>query len=294
MKAIELIGNTPVVQIPDTNIYVKLEKYNLGGSVKDRAVLYMLEDALKKGLIKEDTVLIEASSGNTGIALAMLGALYQIPVTIVMPDSMSVERRQLMRAYGAEVLLSEGAKGMSGAVAYMEELKKQDPHYLSLGQFDNEANVKAHYETTGVEILKQVPNLDVFVACAGTGGTFSGVAKRLKEEKPQVRTIIGEPSGSAILSGHKPGGHKIQGIGANFVPSILKRELIDDIMLIEDEDAIKETIAFVKQTWVLVGISSGANIALAKRLAKYDPKQVIVTIAPDGGEKYLSVLPFGK
>ena len=205
MKAIELIGNTPVVQIPDTNIYVKLEKYNLGGSVKDRAVLYMLEDAIKKGLIKEDTVLIEASSGNTGIALAMLGALYQIPVTIVMPDSMSVERRQLMRAYGAEVLLSEGAKGMSGAVAYMEELKKQDPHYLSLGQFDNEANVKAHYETTGVEILKQVPNLDVFVACAGTGGTFSGVAKRLKEEKPQVRTIIGEPSGSAILSGHKPG-----------------------------------------------------------------------------------------
>ena len=178
MKAIELIGNTPVVQIPDTNIYVKLEKYNLGGSVKDRAVLYMLEDAIKKGLIKEDTVLIEASSGNTGIALAMLGALYQIPVTIVMPDSMSVERRQLMRAYGAEVLLSEGAKGMSGAVAYMEELKKQDPHYLSLGQFDNEANVKAHYETTGVEILKQVPNLDVFVACAGTGGTFSGVAKR--------------------------------------------------------------------------------------------------------------------
>lgn len=294
MKSIELIGNTPVIQIPNTNIYVKLEKYNLGGSVKDRAVLYMLKDALKKGLIKKDTVLIEATSGNTGIALAMLGALYHVPVKIVMPETMSIERRQLMSAYGAEIVLSDGSKGMSGAITVMESLKKEHQNYLSLGQFDNEANVLAHYETTAVELLKQVPNMDVFVACAGTGGTFSGVAKRLKEEKSHVRTILGEPMKSAVVSGQKAGSHKIQGIGANFIPSILNRDLIDDIMLIDDEEAMQEAIAFAKENGVLVGISSGANIALAKRLAQYDPNQVIVTIAPDGGEKYLSVLPFGK
>lgn len=289
---IKLIGNTPVVRLENTNIYVKLEKFNVGGSIKDRAVLGMLKDAFEKGIIKEDTKLIEATSGNTGIALAMLGAVYHIPVTIIMPESMSEERRKLIKAYGAELILSEGKKGMQGAIDLMKDRMAKDASYLSLGQFDNEANANMHYQTTGVEILKQVPNVDVFVACAGTGGTFTGIARRLKETNPNIRCVIGEPENSALLSGHEAGPHKVQGIGANFIPKILDQSLIDDIMLISDEDALRETTSFAKETGILVGISSGANIALAKRLAAYAPEKIIVTIAPDGGEKYLSVLDF--
>lgn len=289
---LQLIGNTPVVRLENTNIYVKLEKFNVGGSIKDRAVLGMLKDAFEKGIIKEDTKLIEATSGNTGIALAMLGAVYHIPVTIIMPESMSEERRKLIKAYGAELILSEGKKGMQGAIDLMKDRMAKDASYLSLGQFDNEANANMHYQTTGVEILKQVPNVDVFVACAGTGGTFTGIARRLKETNPNIRCVIGEPENSALLSGHEAGPHKVQGIGANFIPKILDQSLIDDIMLISDEDALRETTNFAKETGILVGISSGANIALAKRLAAYAPEKIIVTIAPDGGEKYLSVLDF--
>lgn len=289
---IKLIGNTPVVRLENTNIYVKLEKFNVGGSIKDRAVLGMLKDAFEKGIIKEDTKLIEATSGNTGIALAMLGAVYHIPVTIIMPESMSEERRKLIKAYGAELILSEGKKGMQGAIDLMKDRMAKDASYLTLGQFDNEANANMHYQTTGVEILKQVPNVDVFVACAGTGGTFTGIARRLKETNPDIRCVIGEPENSALLSGHEAGPHKVQGIGANFIPKILDQSLIDDIMLISDEDALRETTNFAKETGILVGISSGANIALAKRLAAYAPEKIIVTIAPDGGEKYLSVLDF--
>lgn len=291
-KTIELIGNTPMYHIEDTNVYVKLEKYNVGGSVKDRAVLGMLQHAIASHQIQEDSVLIEATSGNTGVALAMLGAVYKIPVIILMPETMSIERRQLVKAYGADLILTPGAKGMQGAMDEMESLKSEHPNYISLGQFDNPQNPNIHYETTGKEILDQVPDVDIFVAGIGTGGTFSGVAKRLKEHNPNIQCMAGEPESSAILSGREAGPHKIQGIGANFVPVNFNRELADDIMLISSEDALKETVAFAKETGILVGISSGANIALAKRLSRCYPSKKIVTIAPDGGEKYLSVLTF--
>lgn len=291
-ETIKLIGNTPIIKIEHTNIYVKLEKYNPGGSIKDRAVYGMLKDAFANERITKQTKLIEATSGNTGIALAMMGAIYDIPVTIVMPDTMSEERRNLIRAYGAELILSDGSKGMQGAVDAMQAMMKQDSAYLRLGQFDNLANVRIHYETSGPEIYRQVPDIDLFVCCAGTGGTFSGISKYLKEQNPNIRCVIGEPTNSALLSGHPAGAHKIQGIGANFVPSILDTSLIDDILWIDDEDAFRETVAFAKSTGILVGISSGANIALAKRLSQYYPEDTIVTVAPDGGEKYLSVLEF--
>lgn len=288
-EACKLIGNTPMYHPEHTNIYIKLEKFNPAGSIKDRAVYGMLKDAFAHDLINENTHLIEATSGNTGIALAMLGAIYHLPVTIIMPDSMSMERRQLILAYGAELVLSEGAKGMQGAVDLMNESMQKDRNYLSLKQFDNEANAAIHEQTTGVEILRQVKDVDIFVACAGTGGTFTGVSRALKKANPSIRCVIGEPTNSAVLSGHEAGAHKIQGIGANFIPGILDTSLIDDILLIDDDEALAETRAFGKETGILVGISSGANIALAKRLAKYYPQKKIVTIAPDGGEKYLSV-----
>lgn len=289
-EAIKLIGHTPMYHLQNTNIKIKLEKFNPAGSIKDRAVYGMLEDAFAHQRIDEHTKLIEATSGNTGIALAMLGAIYQIPVTIIMPDSMSVERRQLMQAYGAELVLSEGAKGMQGSVDLMNEYMQNDKAFLSLRQFDNPANADIHERTTGVEILEQAQDTELFVACVGTGGTFTGIARALKKANPKIRCIAGEPTSSALLSGHEAGAHKIQGIGANFIPSILDTSLIDDILLIDDDEAIKETKAFAQETGILVGISSGANIALAKRLSKYYPDKKIVTIAPDGGEKYLSVL----
>ncbi|MEG0841892.1 MAG: cysteine synthase A [Erysipelotrichaceae bacterium] len=294
MEALKLIGNTPMIQLDHKNIFVKLEKFNLGGSIKDRTVLGMIQEAMKENKLNENSVLLEATSGNTGIALAMMGAVYHLKVIIIMPETMSLERRQLVKAYGAELILSPGDKGMNGAIEIMNQLLDENKHYVSLKQFENQANAKIHYETTGVEILKQVPNIDMFVACVGTGGSFSGIAKRLKETNKEIRTIVGEPSESAVLSGMAKGPHKIQGIGAGFIPEVLDRDLIDDIMLIDSEEAIKETLSFVKETGILVGISSGANIALAKRLSERYPDKNIVTIAPDGGEKYLSVLPFGE
>lgn len=292
METLKFIGNTPMYHMENTNIYVKLEKYNAGGSIKDRAVLGMLQHAIETSQVKEDSILIEATSGNTGIALALLGAIYHIPVVIVMPETMSLERRQLIAAYGAKLVLTQGALGMKGSMEEMARLMKEDKRYVALSQFDNPYNPEIHYQTTGKEILAQVPSVTTFVACVGTGGTFSGIAKRLKEKDAAIRCIAGEPESSAILSGQKAGPHKIQGIGANFVPANFDRSLCDDIMLVSDEEAISETIAFAKETGILVGISSGANIALAKRLQHYDPFAVIVTVAPDGGEKYLSVLEF--
>lgn len=292
METLKLIGNTPMYHIEHTNIYVKLEKFNVGGSIKDRAVMGMLQHAMEDGIIKKDSVLIEATSGNTGIALAMLGAVYHIPVKIIMPETMSLERRQMIKAYGADLILSDGAKGMQGSIEEMQRLMKENDHYVSLSQFDNPYNPLIHYETTGREILDQVPDVDIFVATVGTGGTFSGIARRLKETKETIRCVAGEPQHSAILSGHEAGPHKIQGIGANFVPKNFDENVCDDIMLVSDEDAFKEAVDFAKTTGILVGISSGANIALAKRLASYYPDKKIVTVAPDGGEKYLSVLEF--
>lgn len=292
METLKLIGNTPVYHMEDTNIYVKLEKFNAGGSIKDRAVMGMLQHAIDTGEIKEDSVLIEATSGNTGIALAMLGAVYHIPTIILMPETMSEERRQMIKAYGAELILTQGALGMQGSIDKMKELMDAHPNYVALSQFDNPYNPQIHYETTGKEILAQVPDVDIFVACVGTGGTFSGISRRLREANPNIRCVAGEPKSSALISGHEAGPHKIQGIGANFIPKNFDEHVCDDVMMISDEDALAETVAFAKTTGILVGISSGANIALAKRLAKYYPDKTIVTIAPDGGEKYLSVLEF--
>ena len=292
METLKLIGNTPVYHMEDTNIYVKLEKFNAGGSIKDRAVMGMLQHAIDTGEIKEDSVLIEATSGNTGIALAMLGAVYHIPTIILMPETMSEERRQMIKAYGAELILTQGALGMQGSIDKMKELMDAHPNYVALSQFDNPYNPQIHYETTGKEILAQVPDVDIFVACVGTGGTFSGISCRLKEANPNIRCVAGEPKSSALISGHEAGPHKIQGIGANFIPKNFDEHVCDDVMMVSDEDALAETVAFAKTTGILVGISSGANIALAKRLEKYYPDKTIVTIAPDGGEKYLSVLEF--
>lgn len=289
-EAMKLIGHTPIYHLESSNIYIKLEKMNPGGSIKDRAVYGMLKDAMEQGKITSQTKLIEATSGNTGIALAMMGAIYHLPVTIVMPESMSRERRALIKAYGANLVLSDKDLGMAGAVQKMKEFMREDSHYLSLDQFQNEANAAIHEQTTGQEILAQVADVDIFVACVGTGGTFTGVARALKKVNLDIRCVVGEPYHSALLSGHEAGSHKIQGIGANFIPQILDTSLIDDILLIDDEEAYRETVDFAKQTGILVGISSGANIALAKRLARYYPDRKIVTVAPDGGEKYLSVL----
>lgn len=291
-QTVQLIGNTPMYHIENTNIYVKLEKFNAGGSIKDRAVLGMLSKAMEKGTITPGDVLVEATSGNTGVALAMLGTVFQIPVVIFMPETMSMERRQLVKAYGAQLVLTPGSKGMQGAIDAMEAYKNEHTNAKSLDQFDNADNVWMHYETTGKEILDQVDHVDIFVASIGTGGTFSGVAKRLKEHDAAIMCYAGEPEDSAILSGQKAGPHKIQGIGANFIPKNFDRNLCDDILLVSNEEAIRETIAFAKETGILVGISSGANIALAKRLAWRNPDKNIVTVAPDGGEKYLSVLDF--
>ena len=268
-ETVKLIGNTPLYHIEDTNIYVKLEKYNIGGSIKDRTVLGMLDAAMNKGEIRQDTVLVEATSGNTGVALAMLGAVYHIPVIIIMPETMSMERRQLVKAYGATLVLTPGEKGMQGAMDEMERLMKENTNYRSLSQFDNPDNPNAHYETTGKEILDQ-----------------------LQDYNPAILCMAGEPEKSAVLSGRQAGPHKIQGIGANFVPANFDRELADDILLISDREAVFETVRFAKETGILVGISSGANIALAKRLSLRYPGKKIVTVAPDGGEKYLSVLDF--
>ncbi len=292
MKAIDLIGNTPMIQIGESNVYVKLEKYNPGGSVKDRAVYAMLQGALDRGEITKEHTLIEATSGNTGIALAMLGAILQLKVVIVMPDTMSVERRRLVQAYGAELVLSDGTKGMQGAIDKMNQLIQENAHYVTLGQFENPDNIRAHYETTGLEIWEQLPQVGVFVAGVGTGGTFTGIARRLKEKNDAVLCVAVEPSSSALLSGRTAGPHKIQGIGANFIPKNFDASVCDDIATISDEEAIAEMVAFGRETGILVGISAGANIAVAKRYAAYYPDRMIVTIAPDGADKYLSLVEF--
>lgn len=292
MDSLKLIGNTPMFEYKD-NIYVKLEKYNLGGSIKDRAVLGMIEDAQKKGLLKPESVLVEATSGNTGIALAIIGRQLGYKVVIVMPESMSVERRKLILSYGAELILTDKALGMQGSLDKVKELMAENENYYTLGQFDNPAMVQKHFDTTAVEIMKQVPDLGIFVACSGTGGTITGVAKRLKQDMKNVLTILGEPAGSPLLSENRLGPHAIQGIGPNFIPSVLDLSVIDEIAVVTDEEAIQETIAFTRETGISIGISSGANIALAKRYHAYYPDRKIVTVAPDGGDKYLSVLDFG-
>lgn len=293
-SVLELIGNTPMLKLKkedenSADIYVKLEKFNATGSVKDRAALGMIEKAEKDNLIKPGDTIVEPTSGNTGIALAMIGKLKGYKVIIVMPGTMSEERRALIKAYGAELILTDGKKGMKGAIAKAEELS-QKPGYFIPSQFDNEANKEKHYETTAEEILKDLPDVDVFIAGVGTGGTVTGVSKKLKERLKNVRTIAAEPEKSKVLSGGKPGPHSIQGIGAGFIPSIYESEVIDEVFAVTDEDAFKEAKEFAAKEGLLVGISTGCALSVAKNIAKEIGKdKKIVLIAPDGGEKYISM-----
>lgn len=289
----ELIGKTPIYQLPNTNIYVKLEKYNVGGSVKDRAVLGMLQAAREQGCIHEDSIIVEATSGNTGIALAMVGAILHIKTVIIMPESMSKERRELIKAYGAQLILTPKETGMKGALERANEILEKYPNAFTLGQFVNPANPDMHYRTTGAEIVEQVPNVDVFVAGIGTGGTFTGVTRRLKEHNPNLKAIAVEPTGSPAITEGKGGPHKIQGIGAGFIPENFDQTLMDGVQTVSDEEAFSEVQTFMRESGISIGLSAGAAIVSAKRMARELPKANIVVIAPDGVEKYLSLLDFG-
>ena len=291
-SSLKFVGNTPIYQLDDTNIFVKLEKYNLGGSVKDRAVLGMLEEAKRQGKVNEDTIIVEPTSGNTGIAVAILASILGLKAVIIMPESMSLERRTLIKAYGAQLILTPKELGIKGSIELAEKLRGKYPNAISLSQFDNPANPAYHHKTTGKEILVQVPDIDIFVAGVGTGGTFSGVAKYLKENKPGVLAVALEPEESPAISKGHGGVHKIQGIGTGFVPENFDKELMDEVYTVSSEEAIEATKDFVRTTGIGVGISSGAAIAGAKKVAAKYPDKKIVTILPDGVDKYLSMLDF--
>lgn len=291
-SSLKFVGNTPIYQLDDTNIFVKLEKYNLGGSVKDRAVLGMLEEAKRQGKVNEDTIIVEPTSGNTGIAVAILASILGLKAVIIMPESMSLERRTLIKAYGAQLILTPKELGIKGSIELAEKLRGKYPNAISLSQFDNPANPAYHHKTTGKEILEQVPDIDIFVAGVGTGGTFSGVAKYLKENKPGVLAVAIEPEESPAISKGHGGVHKIQGIGTGFVPENFDKELMDEVYTVSSEEAIEATKDFVRTTGIGVGISSGAAIAGAKKVAAKYPDKKIVTILPDGVDKYLSMLDF--
>ncbi len=299
-SALELIGNTPLVKISryakkagveNATILAKLEYFNPAGSVKDRVALSMVEEAEKAGILKPGATIIEPTSGNTGIGLASVAASKGYRAILTLPDTMSVERRNLLAAYGAELVLTEGAKGMKGAIAKAEELKDSIPGAVILGQFDNPANPKVHKETTGPEIWDQTDGkVDIFVAGVGTGGTITGVGEYLKSKNPNVKVVAVEPATSPVLSKGTAGAHKIQGIGAGFVPSVLNTKIYDEILPIENEDAFTEGKAFAVSEGVLVGISSGAALKAASILAKRPENagKTIVVLLPDSGDRYLS------
>ena len=294
-NSIDLIGNTPMFKLNNlkeenmAEVYIKLERFNPGGSIKDRAALGMIEEAEKMGKIKAGDVIVEPTSGNTGIGLAMVGKLKGYKVIIVMPDSMSIERRNMIKAYGADLVLTEGNKGMTGAIEKAEELARDKNGYFIPQQFSNRANSRKHYETTGVEILKDAEDLDAFVASVGTGGTIAGIGRRLKEFNKNIKIVAVEPHNSPVISGGKAAPHKIQGIGAGFVPDVYEEDVIDEVMTITDEESYEYARKFGLEEGILVGISSGANIAAAIKIAKKLGKgKKVVTVAPDGGEKYIS------
>jgi cysteine synthase A len=295
-NVLEMIGETPVLKLNKlvkgdmADIYVKLEKFNPAGSIKDRAALGMIEKAEEAGLLKEGYTIIEPTSGNTGIALAMIGRIKGYEVIIVMPDTMSIERRNLIKAYGAELVLTDGTKGMKGAINKAKEIAEGNPKFFIPQQFNNLANPVKHYDTTAEEIVKDVEDLDIFVAGVGTGGTVTGVGRRLKEIKQGVKVVAVEPEKSPVLSGGEPGPHKIQGIGAGFIPDIYDKSVVDEIIKISDEEAFEMAKLMAKEEGILVGISTGANIAAAIKIAKKVGKgRKIVTVSPDGGEKYISM-----
>lgn len=289
-NVIELIGNTPLVNLEkiDKNVYVKLENKNPGGSIKDRAVLGMILGAEEKGLLKAGDRIVEATSGNTGIATAMIGKSRGYQVTIIMPESMSVERRSLIKAYGAELILTEAAKGMQGSIDKMNELLATGD-YKSLGQFDNRDNPDYHYKTTGPEIYTELKDVDIFVAGIGTGGTVSGIGSYLKDQNPEVKVYGVEPETSPLITRGQAGPHKIQGIGANFIPKNYFADIVDEVILITDDEAFEMVRQVANNEGILIGISAGANIAAAKKLAERFPGKKVVTVAPDGADKYMSM-----
>lgn len=295
----ETLGNTPLLQITGTGknadtkarVLVKLEYANPSGSVKDRAAYYMLQEAVKSGKVNKDTIIIEPTSGNTGIALAAYAASKGIKIILTMPESMTVERRNILKAYGAEVVLTEAVNGMRGAIEKAQELAAAYKNSFIPSQFDNEANVKAHYETTGPEIWNDTDGkVDVFVAGVGTGGTITGTGRYLKEKNPDIKVVAVEPSDSAVLSGKSAGAHKIQGIGAGFVPKILDTQIYDSIITVDNGDAFLEAGKLAKNEGVLVGISSGAVLHAALKLADRDEyaDKTIVALLADGGDRYYS------
>ena len=302
----ELIGNTPLLEleryskaagVTGATILAKLEYLNPAGSVKDRVALAMIEDAEKKGVLKEGSTIIEPTSGNTGIGLAAIAAAKGYRAILTLPDTMSVERRNLLAAYGAELVLTEGAKGMKGAIAKADELKDSIPGAVILGQFDNPANPEAHRKTTGPEIWEQTDGkVDIFVAGVGTGGTLTGVGEYLKSKNPDVKIVAVEPAASPVLSTGTSGPHKIQGIGAGFVPSILNTSIYDEIITIENDDAFTEGKRFARSEAILVGISSGAALKAASILASRDENKGknIVVLLPDSGDRYLSTPLFSE
>lgn len=305
-SSLELIGSTPLLKlnryakaagVTDATILAKLEYLNPAGSVKDRIALAMIEDAEKKGVLKPGATIIEPTSGNTGIGLAAVAAAKGYRAILTLPDTMSVERRNLLAAYGAELVLTEGAKGMKGAIEKAEELKEATPGAVILGQFINPANPAVHRATTGPEIWEQTDGkVDIFVAGVGTGGTITGVGGYLKEQNPNVKIVAVEPAGSPVLSKGTPGAHKIQGIGAGFVPDVLNTKVYDEVIAIENEDAFAEGRTFAGSEGILVGISSGAALKAAAVLAARPENKgkTIVVLLPDSGDRYLSTALFAK
>ncbi len=296
---LEIVGKTPLVEVVNlekkkdlkAKVLVKLEYRNPAGSVKDRAAKYMIQDAEEKGLLHDGSVIIEPTSGNTGIGLAAIAAVKGYRIILTMPETMSVERRNILKAYGAEIVLTEGAKGMSGAIAKANELAKEIPNSFIPSQFDNPANAKAHYETTGPEIWEDTDGkVDYFVASIGTGGTITGTGKFLKEKNPNLKVVGVEPASSPVLSGGNAGPHKIQGIGAGFVPSVLDTKIYDEIITIENDDAFATSKELTKTEGLLTGISSGAALSAALQLAAREENagKTIVALLPDSGDRYYS------